>query len=208
MSDRHSRGGAAGGTAARRIALCGTCLVVTLLAGAQGGLLIAEPVPRFGKPQNAPATPAKSAYSLSLSRDGVTTVSLVADGAKISVIAADLASRLNARVMVGPTLANQTVTTTFSDLPLEPALNTVASRVYIDYEIRQGAPAAPSGIYLLGYGDPEPAVNAVVPGGTQGLLIAGNTEDTEKSPAEDPLLIRRDGNRLTSSRSSSRWRWS
>ena len=74
-------------------------------------------------------------------------------------------------------------------MPLEQALSSLAPRVYIDYEIRQGAPPAPLGIFLLGLVDPEPALNAVVRANSQGVLITGNTEDTGKPPADDPLRV-------------------
>ena len=85
-------------------------------------------------------------------------------------VAADLSRRLNTRVIVGPTMENETIWVKFSELPLEPALSSLAPRVYIDYEIRQDAQPAPLGIYLLGSVDPEPAINAVVRGSSQGLL--------------------------------------
>ena len=181
--------------ASGRRTLCWTGLVFALLAGLQGAIGAAEP--RLQAPQDAPGLQAGTTYTLRITKEGIAEVSLNAERARLSDIAADLARRLGAWVIVGPSLKDEMVTVKFSDLPLEPALSALAPRVYVDYEIRQGAQPAPVGIYLLAFDDPEPAVNAVVQGKSQGLLITGNTEDTEKTAREDPLQVFYNRNRLT-----------
>jgi hypothetical protein len=115
----------------------------------------------------------------------------------LSELAADFSKRLNAKVIVGPALENETISAKFSELPLDQALSSLVPRVLIDYEIRQGAQPVPLGIYLLGYTDPEPLTSAVVRANSQGLYISGHTEETEKPSKDDPLRVSFDKNRLT-----------
>jgi hypothetical protein len=133
------------------------------------------------------------AYTLNVKSDGrFTSVSLVADDVKVSDLTADLGRRLHARVVLGPSVQNATVSVNLVDVTLEQALLSLASRVFVDYEFRQDTAPAPLGIYLLGANDPPPASDAVVKGLSQGILIEGNTEDVPKAPEEDPLKVTAD----------------
>ena len=135
-------------------------------------------------------------YTLSVTKEGTTFVSLTAQDAKLPDIAADLARRLNAKVIVAPSLKDNKVTVQIAGTPLEPAMLSLAPRVYIDYELRKDAQPRPLGIYLLDLGDAEPAVSAVVQGMSQGLFVSGNTEDTGQPPKDAPLRITYDKGRL------------
>lgn len=197
MIDEHNLR-AASNTPASRRPLRRTGLVLALLLAVQGVPVTVDADLLVDTRQTAAREPARNTYTLGITtKDGITDISVNAEGAKLSEIAADLSKRLGARVILGPTIEKDTISVKFSDYPLEPALTSLAPHVYIDYELRQGAPPAPQGIYLLGYTDPEPAVNTVVRGMSQGLLITGHTEDTTKSPADDPLKVFGDKNRLT-----------
>jgi hypothetical protein len=170
---------------------------LALLVAVQGGYVAVDAEPLAGTPQNAAAKPAQKTYTLRVTKAGMTEVALDAERAPLAEIALDLSKRLGARVIVGPALATETISARFSALSLEQALSSLAPRVYIDYEIRQGAPPAPLGIFLLGLVDPEPALSAVVRANSQGVLIAGNTEDTGKPAADDPLRVLYEKGRLT-----------
>lgn len=196
MIDEHRLRPAGNTPASRRGSLCCTGLAFTLLLAVQGVSVAADAEPLVQAPQAARG-PAQKKYTLRVTKEGVTQISLNADGAKLSEIAADLSTRLGTRVVVGPTMEEQTISVQFSELPLEPALSALAPRVYIDYEIRRDREPAAQGIYLFSYGDPEPVLNAVLRGESQGLLITGNTEDTGKPSADDPLQVRGNKNRLT-----------
>jgi hypothetical protein len=173
--------------------------VFALLAAWQGAsTAAAAAAPLSATTQSATANPAQPAYTLLVTaREGVSAVSMTAQGARLADVAADLSRRLNTRVIVGPSMANELIWVKFSESPLEPALSSLAPRVYIDYEIRQDAQPAPMAIYLLGSFDPEPAIDAVVRGASQGFLITGNTEDTTTATPDDPLQVSGDRNRLT-----------
>lgn len=156
------------------------------------------------EPQKAakPAAPVKKKYRLRISKLGAIGISLKADKAKLSDIAAELSKRLGAKVMLGPGMAKEAVTVEFSDLMLEPALRLVAPRVYIDYEIKADSQPAPLGIYLLDYNDPDPDKNAVVQASSQAFMMQGNTEDTGEDTESDPdsplrIEFDDDGNKLT-----------
>jgi hypothetical protein len=171
------------------IATSGTFL--TVAAGPQGQT----------QPQGAAKPASKKKHRLRITKGYLTGVSLKADRAKMSDIAADLSKRLGARVILGPTMSKEAITVEFYDLPLEPALRLLAPRVYLDYEIRANAQPTLLAIFLMGQDDPDPAKNAVVQGSSEAMLIEGNTEDTAEESAvqrdDDPLQVDLDDNHLT-----------
>lgn len=152
-------------------------------------------------PQNAAKPAPKKKFRLRITKGYITGVSLKADKAKMSEIAADLSKRLGARVILGPTMSKEAITVEFYDLPLEPALRLLAPHVYLDYEIRADAQPTLLAIFLMGQDDPDPAKNAVVQGSSEAMLIEGNTEDTAEEsavqPDDDPLQVDLDDNHLT-----------
>ena len=190
-------------TASWRLTSCLQVMLLAILIAAQGSFLAVtgSPLGQTPPPKSAAKQPIKKKYTLRITKEGIIGVSLKADKARLSEIAADLSKRLNAQVKLGPTMEKEAITVEFSDLTLEPALSLLAPRVYVDYEIRKDAPPAPMGIYLLGNTDPEPALNAVVQGSTQSMLIEGNTEDTTEPSAverqEDPLQVDLDDDYIT-----------
>ena len=148
--------------------------------------------------QSAAAQPAQSRYSLTVTKDITPYVTLTAEGAKLSDVAADLARRLGAQVIVAPSLKDEKISAKFAGTPIEPAMLAIAPRVLVDYEVRQDEQPRVLGIYLLGDADPEPSVSAVVQGSSQGVMISGNTEDTGQPPPKDaPLRIIYNKKRLT-----------
>lgn len=155
--------------------------------------------------QNSPAQtqsvarPApKKRHKLRITKGETIGVSLKANKAKMSEIAADLSKRLGAEVILGSNMAKEALTVEFYDLPLEPALRLLAPQVYVDYEIQAIGQPKVLAVYLVGYGDPDPSLTAVVQGSSQAMLIEGNTEDVAEEPeANDPLQVELDGDRLT-----------
>jgi type II secretory pathway component GspD/PulD (secretin) len=193
--------GFAGSNAALMVSLYLRILFFALLIATSGTFLIVAARPQ-GQTQPVTAKPApKKKFRLRITKGYITGVSLKADKAKMSEIAADLSKRLGARVILGPTMSKEAITVEFYDLPLEPALRLLAPRVYLDYEIRANAQPTLLGIFLMGQGDPDPAKNAVVQGSSEAMLIEGNTEDTaeqaEVKPADDPLQVDLNDNHLT-----------
>lgn len=141
-------------------------------------------------PQAASAPRTQQSYTLDVtSKLGFIDVALKAEGASLSDIAADLSKRLGARVIVGPGIRQEKISVTLPQSALEPALAALAPRVFVDYEIRQDAGAAPREIYLLGHDDAAPAMDSGARGPSQGVMIMGNTEETLSAPAEDPLKV-------------------
>jgi hypothetical protein len=151
------------------------------------------------QPQAAPKPARKKRHRLRVTKGAVIGISLKADKARMTDIAADLSKRLDAQVILGSNMAKEALTVEFYDLPLEPALRLLAPQVYIDYEIRANERPKVLGVYLVGGGDPDPSVSAVVQGASQAMLIEGNTEDTvEQPPADnDPLQVELDDANLT-----------
>jgi hypothetical protein len=157
------------------------------------------------KSQDQPSSVAKRAtkkkHRLRITKGYITGVSLKADKASMTEIAADLSKLLDAPVSLGPTMRKQVLTVEFADIPLEPAMRLLAPRAFVDYEIRADAQPKLLGIFLMGQDDPDPAKDAVVQGSSQALLFEGNTEDTVEQSVdqsdEDPLQVDLDDDDLT-----------
>jgi hypothetical protein len=58
----------------------------------------------------------------------------------------------------------------------------------VDYQIGSGE-QLPLGIFLSGYNEPQPAVNAVVPSSSQAILIEGDTEDGLEPTSDEAKKI-------------------
>jgi hypothetical protein len=173
-----------------------------------GSVLVA---PAQSNPQAAPdppkaadqktSKPAKKTFTLKIQDGEVVGVSLKAEKALLSDIAAELAKSLKTRVVVDPAIQKELVTMEFADLTLDVAVRLLAPRVYIDYEIRAGARPARLGILLFGLEGPGPASNAIVTGDSQAMLIQGNTEEGTDAPAtndeEEVLAVELDGDELS-----------
>ena len=171
--------------------LLGTSGTLTLAANPQGQI----------RQQSVTKPAARKKFRLRITKGYITGVSLKADKARMTDIAADLSKRLGTPVILGPNMTKEAITVEFADLPLEPALRLLAPHVYVDYEIRANAQPTLLGIFLMDYNDSDPAANAVVQGSSQAMMIEGNTEDTaeqsEVQQADDPLQVALDGNHLT-----------
>lgn len=148
-------------------------------------------------PGAAAAQAPPRAYTLSVTKDPTLFVTLTAQDAKLSDVAADLAKQLGAKVILGASLKDEKISARVAGTPIEPAMLAIAARVYVDYEERRDTQPVPLGIYLLGPDDPEPSMSAVVQGNSQGVLVTGNTEDTGEPPPDAPLRITYNKGRLT-----------
>ena len=137
--------------------------------------------------------PARLAYTRRVDKGDTTVVSFTAESAKLSEIAADLSKQLGVPILVGPAWRDATVSASVSEAALEQALTALGPRVYVDYELRQDAAPVAREIHLVGFDDPEPAVRGM----SQGLLIEGHTEETEKDAEKDPLRVLYENQRLS-----------
>ena len=156
-----------------------------------------------------PAKPAaaKPSFVLTVKTQPILNISLKADKARMSEVAQDLSKKLKTAVFLGPERQNELLTTEFSELTLEPALQLMSPTVYVDYEIDTGSSGPPKalGIYFYDANQGEPPLTAVVNGSSQSLLIEGNTEDgvepatdEEKQKVEEqPLRVSYVNNNLT-----------
>lgn len=150
--------------------------------------------------QPGTSRPTKKSHQLRITDGDIMGVSLKAEKARMTDIAADLAKRLNTSVRVGPSLQKEALTVEFADLSFDPAMGLIAPRVFVDYEIRSNAKPKMLAIYLMGFEDPEPAANETVKSSSEAIMIEGNTEDEPASPVDyeaDPLQVDRDDNFLT-----------
>jgi hypothetical protein len=172
-------------------------LLAVLLVTFQGLAIYARPLGQTQTPSAAKPA-AKKKFRLRITKGHLTGVSLKADKASLTEIAADLSKLLAAPVSLGPTMQKQIITVEFADIPLEPAMRLLAPRVFMDYEIRADAQPKLLGIFLVGQDDPDPAKDAIVQGSSQALLFEGNTEETVEQPvAEEPLQVDLEDDNLT-----------
>jgi hypothetical protein len=152
-------------------------------------------LPKSGDPKTTP----KPAFTLSVKNKPILNISLKAEKAKLAEIGDALSKRLKVPVFVGAGMEGVLVSTEFSELTLEPAMQLLAPSVYIDYEIRTGDGGPPRALAVFFYSadQAEPPLTAVVTGSNQSLLIEGDTEegvepDTEqerKKLEEQPLKV-------------------
>jgi len=188
-------------TLRRKVSTHSRIVFLALLVAASGIFLTVDARPQ-GQVQPRTANQAtKKKHRLRVTKGYITTISLKADKAKMPDIAADLGKRLGAQVILGPSLRKKKITVEFYDLPLEPALQLLAPKAYVDYEVRAHGQPTVMGIFLMDQDDPDPVRNAVVQGSSEAMLIEGNTEDTGESSetnSEDyPLQVDAEDNRLT-----------
>ena len=167
--------------------------------------------PATAKPDQAkgqtPTDVEKPDFTLSVKTRPILNISLKAEKVKLVDVATALSKRLKIPVLVGPNLQKEVVSIEFSGLTLEPAMQLLASAVYIDYEIDTSAGVAPKplGIFLYDSTSGEPPVTAVVQGSSQSMLIEGDTEDgvepqtdeDKKRLEEQPLKIHFQNNILS-----------
>jgi hypothetical protein len=136
----------------------------------------------------------KLPFVLTVTNDQIIGVSLKAKDISLKAIAAELAKRLKIPVMVTPIAERHMVTVNFSDLVIEPAMQMLAPQVFIDYEIdtTPGKQPRPVAIYLQGYNERPPALNAVVKGNSDVMVIEGDTEEglDPKKEEEEDLTIK------------------
>jgi hypothetical protein len=135
---------------------------------------------------------ASGSFTLSVSRDTGTFISLDAEDARLSDVAARLATLLGMPVSVSPAAAEERISTSFAQLPFETALSALAWRAYVDYELRPGT-AVPLEVRLATADDPQPAPRFPA----IGVLIAGHTDDMSDSVTRDPLRLSLEDGRLT-----------
>jgi len=151
----------------------------------------------------APAqSPARADYTLRISTKDLITISLKAERIPLSNIAGEISKKLKIPVLLGRSAGKRQVTTDFKALTLEPAMQLLVPKVYIDYEINRspGAPPQPVGIYLNDEDDSPPAINAVIANNSQAMLIEGHTEEgleTEAALKEQPLRVTYERSALT-----------
>ena len=144
----------------------------------------------------------KPPFTLRVTNDQIIGISLKAQDVKLKEIAAELSHRLKIPVLLTPIVERHPITTNFSDLVLEPAMQMLAPQVYIDYEIDStpGRQPRPVAIYLQGYNEAPPADNAVVRGNSDVMVIEGDTEDTPsdaKEKEEQELKVKYEKGLLT-----------
>lgn len=171
---------------------------------------------KAGAPENKAATPDNKAaegdsktaetpkeqklpFTLSVTNDQIIGVSLKAKDISLKLIAAELSKQLKIPVILTPIIEKHVVTVNFSDLVIEPAMQMLAPQVFIDYEIdtTPGKQPRPVGIYLQGYNERPPPLNAVVKGNSDVMVIEGNTEEGTENEPEPDLKITFEKNELS-----------
>src|SRR5256714_14555121 len=159
-----------------------------------------QPAEKQAESADNPSEPKqKPPFALRVTVDQIIGISLRAENAKLTDIAADLSKKLKAPVALSPVMQKQRATIDFADVVLEPAMQLLAPLVYIDYEIDSapGAHPRPVGIYLSAHNEPAPAINANVRSTSQAFIISGNTEGESDDDDDDDIQISYRNGKLT-----------
>ncbi|HJR07189.1 MAG TPA: hypothetical protein VJ842_08030 [Pyrinomonadaceae bacterium] len=150
------------------------------------------------------AAAAKSPWSVKVSKSAPVSITLSSKNGKLTEIAADISKRLKVPVILTPLMQKQVITQEFEALPLEGALRLLAPQVFVDYELSGDPGKQPKvvAVYLQGMNEEPPAETAVVKGGSEAILIEGNTEDgmdaeNVKDEAKQPLSVSVEKNQLS-----------
>ncbi|CAN5399640.1 hypothetical protein BH18ACI2_BH18ACI2_04270 [soil metagenome] len=181
-----------------------------LVSALCGGALLSAALSLFAAPQRktlpagAKTVAAKVAWKLKLSNEPPYLVSLKAEKAPVTEIAAALGRRLNIPALLSPVIRQQRVTVDISDAPLESALLRLAPQPYIDYELSGDPAVQPKliSLYLHALNEPPPSALSIVKGDAESILIEGDTEEGmaeggEKKKEEEPLRVTLDKNGIS-----------
>ena len=145
-----------------------------------------HPIPSTTTAKPATSTPPKT-YTLKVAREPILNISLKAEKSSLREVAADLSKRLRTPIVVSKALAQETISTGFSELTLEPAMQLLAPRVFIDYQIDMTPGSQPQAlaIYLQTRDEEEPSTDKVVPASSEAFVVEGDTEDGVESMTEE-----------------------
>ena len=137
-------------------------------------------------PQTKPATRARLSVEVTNTAPGL--LSLRAEQAPLSAVAAELARRLEIKVTVSAALKSQPLTLTFDRLTLEEALIRLAPQVFADYETRTQPGAQPRclAVYLQTVNEPLPAPHASLSTSSEAIVMEGDTEAGTATGADTP----------------------
>lgn len=152
---------------------------------------------RAGVPGAAPATKASlegarrlspGTFQLHVEKNdfGLPFLSLKANRARVTEIAASLERELKTSVLLSPLMKQVRATLEFEDVPLQTALGLIAPEGYIDTGIVTGRPGeAPLlvEIYLGAANEPPPPPSGSAKSvGPQAFIVSGSTEDPRDNP--------------------------
>jgi hypothetical protein len=129
-------------------------------------------------------SPASKNFHMQITQKNGILISLSADHAMASEIAAELADRTGIPVKLGPAMGKKRITLKVSDLTLEPALRFLSPRASIDFEFRRDFLTNPKAIYLLADSDPEPDTHAVIKNKSDALILEGNNQG-DRNPSRN-----------------------
>jgi hypothetical protein len=144
----------------------------------------------------APATGdvARGTWRVRAKQEGTFFLTVRANEAPLTQIAAELSRRLKAPVILSRVMQKQLVTLDFRDVPLESALQIMAPLPYIHYELQGNSAPICREIFLNAYNEPAP--EAKLDNKSVSFIMEGDTEGTG-DPKEDPLQVSYRNQRLS-----------
>ncbi|HZI17250.1 MAG TPA: hypothetical protein VEY09_01515 [Pyrinomonadaceae bacterium] len=187
------------------------------LASAALGLVLLSAAPAAAQQRQAPAKPApppaaqpktapdKKPWTVRMSREAPHTFTVKAKDASLSEVVEELGRLLKIPVNLSPLMVKQRVTVDFAGLTLDAALRALAPQPYVDFVTggEDGNPR-PLALYLHAFNEKEPSLTATVQGGSEALLLEGDTEEgvgdeeaRRKREEANPLRVSYGHNQLT-----------
>ncbi len=157
----------------------GAAALALLVSGAARAQQPAKPLPEAGKPAaQKPAAQKPTTLSVKENKDAPGTFDVIAKDAKLTELAAELSKLLKAQVFLSPVMQQQRVTVELSGANLESLVRMLAPHPYVDYELGgDGSQPRALGVYLYALNERPPSLTEIVKGGSEAMLIEGDTEE-------------------------------
>jgi hypothetical protein len=149
------------------------------------------------------SAPAKPSWSVKVSKSIPVTLTLQANDAPLTEVAAEIGRQLGVPVFLSPVMKLQRLALDVKGLPLETFMRTIAPQPYVDSVLNGGSQGQPKylALYLYAYNEKPPAMDTIVKGKSQAVLIQGTfgEEDNaaQETKPEAPLQVTMNDNRIS-----------
>lgn len=172
--------------------VAGITLFASLTAGAQQAK---TPRPLGSSVAKKEASTSTAAWRVKVSKTAPVTVTVSAQDTPLTDVIAEIGRQLGVPVLLSQVMKIQRLTLNIKALPLETFMKTIAPQAYVDYVLRGSSQQQPKyvALYFYAYNETPPAMDAVVKGKSQALLVQGTFGEEDNQAQEvkpdEPLQV-------------------